>query len=107
MRIHESCLLEEALSMELMCSTAHIRWGDSYLLNLLAEAGPEKDWLVSMPHGHIIRLKARRFPVLELKKRGFSRAIRLLAAIALGEGCRSLYICADGIVLDGLETFEW
>lgn len=107
MRKKMGCLPEYALSTELMCSTAHIRQGDSYLLNLLEEATPEKDWLLPMPHGHIIRLKARRFPVLELKKRGFSRALRLLASVALREGCRSLYICADGVVLEGLETFEW
>ncbi|MFK3662775.1 DUF5983 family protein [Scandinavium sp. NPDC088450] len=100
-------LPEWALFTELECSTAHIRRGDSYMLDLLAEAEPEKDWLCSLPEGHLIRLSARRFPVLELKRRGFSRELRWLAFVACREGCRSLYIGADGFILEGFDTFDW
>uniref|UniRef100_UPI0035A5CC4A DUF5983 family protein n=1 Tax=Serratia marcescens TaxID=615 RepID=UPI0035A5CC4A len=58
--------------------------------------------------GYLIYLDAWQYPVLQLKKRGLSKACRrLLVALIRRYTIRVIHLDACGEVLPGFATFDW
>ncbi|HIH4877907.1 TPA: DUF5983 family protein [Citrobacter braakii] len=95
----------------LCCSTAHITCEDNTLLDqvtLQHHDGGDNDWILYTRYGYLLRLNARLYPVLELKRMGFSKDCRRLVTTLIRRyGIDILHLDAAGDLLPGFETFDW
>lgn len=60
----------------IQCSTAHITSEDNAILDeatLQRHDGGNGDWILYTGYGYLLRLSARLYPVLELKRMGLSK----------------------------------
>lgn len=95
----------------IQCSTAHISETDNNLLFALShqhEDFGDSEWISYTGSGYLIYLDAWQYPVLQLKKRGLSKACRrLLVALIRRYTIRVIHLDACGEVLPGFATFDW
>lgn len=95
----------------IQCSTAHLTRQDSTLLDqasLRQHDGGNSDWILYTGYGYLLRLNARVYPVLELKRLGLSRACRrLVTTLIKRHGIALLHLEAAGDLLPDVETFGW
>ncbi len=95
----------------IQCSTAHISEADNNLLFALShqhEDFGDSEWISYTGSGYLIYLDAWQYPVLQLKKRGLSKACRrLLVALIRRYTIRVIHLDACGEVLPGFATFDW
>ncbi len=95
----------------IQCSTAHITAEDNNLLFALShqhEDFGDSEWISYTGSGYLIYLDAWQYPVLQLKKRGLSKACRrLLVALIRRYTIRVIHLDACGEVLPGFATFDW
>lgn len=95
----------------IQCSTAHISEAVNNLLFALShqhEDFGDSEWISYTGSGYLIYLDAWQYPVLQLKKRGLSKACRrLLVALIRRYTIRVIHLDACGVVLPGFATFDW
>ncbi|EOU9592138.1 DUF5983 family protein [Klebsiella aerogenes] len=95
----------------IQCSTAHITREDNDLLFQLShQRQPYEDaeWICYTGSGYLIHLDAWAFPVLQLKRRGLSKAgRRLIVTLMRRYNLSIIHLYAFGEVLPGFETFDW
>lgn len=95
----------------IQCSTAHITEADNTLLFNLSHQNEDfgdSEWISYTGSGYLLRLDAWQYPVLQLKKRGLSKACRrLLVALIRRYTIRVIHLDACGEVLPGFATFDW
>lgn len=95
----------------IQCSTAHITEADNTLLFNLSHQNEDfgdSVWISYTGSGYLLRLDAWQYPVLQLKKRGLSKACRrLLLALIRRYTIRVIHLDACGEVLPGFATFDW
>jgi len=95
----------------LCCSTAHITRRDNIILgqaSLQRHEDCHNAWIHDTHYGYLLRLNARRYPVLELKRMGLSAACRRLVATLIQHYDISiLHLDAGGDLLPGFTTFDW
>lgn len=95
----------------LCCSTAHITCEDNAILAqafLQCHKDSHNAWIHDTGYGYLLRLNARRYPVLELKRMGLSTACRrLVASLMRRYPVDILHLDAAGDLLPGVETFDW
>ncbi|ENU2133751.1 DUF5983 family protein [Salmonella enterica] len=93
------------------CSTAHITGEDNAILDqasLQQHDGGDSDWILYTGYGFLLRLNARRYPVLALKRMGMSKACRLLVVTLIRRyAIGILHLDAFGELLPGFEIFDW
>lgn len=95
----------------IQCSTAHITREDNTILDQASlqhhDAG-NSDWILYTGYGWLLRLNARLYPVLELKRMGLSRACRRLVVTLMRRySVGIVHLDACGEVLPGFTTFDW
>ncbi|CAH5166082.1 TPA: hypothetical protein MYU80_001259 [Klebsiella pneumoniae] len=89
------------------CSIAHITSDDNACLGLIQGSGHD-DWIHDTGYGYLLRLNARSFPVLQLKRLGLSKACRrLVTRLMLSHHIDILHLDTDGDLLPHFETFDW
>lgn len=95
----------------IQCSTAHITEADNTLLfTLLHQHGDHGDseWISYTGSGFLIYLDAWQYPVLQLKKRGLSKACRrLIVTLIRRYAIRIIHLDALDELLAGFSTFDW
>ncbi|MIE72113.1 hypothetical protein EL06_22535 [Salmonella enterica subsp. diarizonae] len=95
----------------IQCSTAHITGEDNAILDLASlqqHDGGNSDWVLYTGYGFLLRLNARRYPALELKRVGMSKACRRLVVTLIRRYSISiLHLDASGELLPGFEVFNW
>ncbi len=95
----------------IQCSTAHITEADNTLLFTLShqhEDFGDSEWILYTGTGYLLRLDAWQYPVLQLKKRGLSKACRhLVVALMRRYSVSIVHLNACGEVLPGFATFDW
>ena len=95
----------------IQCSTAHITEADNSLLYTLShqhEDHGDSEWISYTGSGYLIYLDAWQYPVLQLKKRGLSKACRqLIVTLIRRYTIRIIHLDALGELLPGFETFDW
>ncbi|MFZ5001141.1 DUF5983 family protein [Enterobacter asburiae] len=95
----------------IQCSTAHITSEDNAILDLAAlqrHDGGNGDWILYTGYGYLLRLSARLYPVLELKRMGLSKDCRRLVTTLIRRyGIDILHLDAAGDLLPGFATFGW
>lgn len=95
----------------IQCSTAHITCEDNAILDhvtLQRHDGGNSDWILYTGYGYLLRLNARLYPVLELKRMGLSKDCRMLVATLIRRyGIDMLHLDAAGDLLPGFSTFNW
>lgn len=95
----------------IQCSTAHITGEDNVILDqasLQQHDGGDSDWILYTGYGFLLRLNARRYPVLELKRMGLSKACRRLVVTLMQRyDIAILHLDASGDILPGFDTFDW
>lgn len=95
----------------IQCSTAHITEADNSLLYTLShqhEDHGDSEWINYTGSGYLIYLDAWQYPVLQLKKRGLSKACRQLVVTLIRRyTIRIIHLDALGELLPGFETFDW
>ncbi|HHG8951978.1 TPA: DUF5983 family protein [Citrobacter freundii] len=95
----------------IQCSTAHITREDNTILDQVSlqhHDGSHSDWILYTGYGWLLRLNARLYPVLELKRMGLSKACRRLVVTLMRRYSASLiHLDASGEVLTGFSTFDW
>ena len=95
----------------IQCSTAHITETDNTLLYKLShqhEDFGESEWISYTGSGYLIYLDAWQYPVLQLKKRGLSKACRrLIVTLVRRYAIRIIHLDALGELLPGFSTFDW
>ncbi|WP_034461537.1 DUF5983 family protein [Buttiauxella noackiae] len=95
----------------IQCSTAHITREDNDLLHRLSRQQQDFDdseWIGYTGSGYLIRPDAWTFPVLQLKRRGLSKACRRLIVTLMRRYPLSvIHLDAFGEVLPGFDTFDW
>lgn len=95
----------------IQCNTAHITSEDSELLYRLSqqrEAHEDTEWICYTGSGYLIRLDAWAFPVLQLKRRGLSKAgRRLIVTLIRRYPLSIIHLDAFGELLPGFEIFDW
>lgn len=95
----------------IQCSTAHITREDSNLLHRLSRQHQDFDdseWIGYTGSGYLIRLDAWSFPILQLKRRGLSKACRRLVVTLMRRYSVSvIHLDAFGELLPGFATFDW
>lgn len=93
------------------CSTAHITGEDNAILDqtsLQQHDGGDSDWILYTGYGFLLRLNARRYPVLALKRMGMSKACRRLVVTLIRRyAIGILHLDAFGELLPGFEIFDW
>ncbi|HDR2588673.1 DUF5983 family protein [Enterobacter ludwigii] len=93
------------------CSTAHITREDNDLLHQLSRQVldfDDSEWVGYTGSGYLIRLDAWAFPILQLKRRGLSKAGRRLIVILMRRyHLGIIHLDAFGELLPGFETFDW
>lgn len=109
--IVEDSLPANARYNGIQCSTAHITCEDNDLLYRLSqqrEAHEDAEWICYTGSGYLIRLDAWAFPVLQLKRRGLSKAGRWLIVTLMHRYPLSIiHLDAFGELLPGYEIFDW
>lgn len=110
-RVVEGTLPPAARFKGIQCSTAHITEADNSLLYALShqhEDHGDSEWICYTGSGYLIYLDARQYPVLQLKKRGLSKACRrLVVTLMCRYHIRIIHLDALGELLSGFSTFEW
>ncbi|ENU2131590.1 DUF5983 family protein [Salmonella enterica] len=95
----------------IQCSTAHITCEDNAILDhatLQRHDDGNSDWIVYTGYGYLLRLHARRHPVLELRRMGLSKGCRRLVTTLIRRyGSDILHLDAAGDLLPGFATFDW
>lgn len=95
----------------IQCSTTHITREDNTILDhvsLQHHDGGNSDWILYTGYGWLLRLNARLYPVLELKRMGLSRACRRLVVTLMRRySVGIVHLDACGEVLPGFTTFDW
>ena len=95
----------------IQCSTAHITHQDNDILDLATlqyHDGGDSDWILYTGYGFLLRLNARLYPVLELKRMGLSKACRrLIATLIYRYHTDILHLDAAGDRLPGFDVFDW
>lgn len=95
----------------IQCSTAHISEADNSLLYTLShqhEDHGDSEWISYTGSGYLIYLDAWQYPVLQLKKRGLSKACRrLIVTLMRRYSVGIIHLDACGEVLPGFATFDW
>ncbi|MFK3914807.1 DUF5983 family protein [Enterobacter cancerogenus] len=95
----------------IQCSTAHITCEDNAILDLATlqrHDGGNSDWILYTGYGYLLRLSARLYPVLELKRMGLSKDCRRLVTTLIRRyGIDILHLDAAGDLLPGFATFDW
>ncbi|HBQ5643556.1 TPA: hypothetical protein L7572_003660 [Klebsiella variicola] len=95
----------------IQCSTAHITEDDNTLLFTLShqhEDHGDSEWISYTGSGYLIYLDAWQYPVLQLKKRGLSKACRrLIVTLIRLHAIRIIHLDALGELLPGFATFDW
>ncbi|MDK1711660.1 DUF5983 family protein [Serratia marcescens] len=95
----------------IQCSTAHITEADNTLLFNLSHQNEDfgdSEWISYTGSGYLLRLDAWQYPVLQLKKRGLSKACRRLLVVLIRRyTIRVIHLDACGEVLPGFATFDW
>lgn len=93
------------------CSTAHITSEDNDLLHQLSRQVldfDDSEWVGYTGSGYLIRLDAWAFPILQLKRRGLSKAgRRLIVTLMYRYQLGIIHLDAFGELLPGFETFDW
>jgi len=93
----------------IQCSTAHITSEDNTALDQMSlqyHDGSNSDWILYTGYGWLLRLNARLYPVLELKRMGLSRACRRLVVTLMRRySVGIVHFDASGEVLPGFSTF--
>ncbi|EAO8345736.1 TPA: hypothetical protein R4B84_003382 [Salmonella enterica subsp. enterica serovar Stanley] len=93
------------------CSTAHITEVDNNLLFTLShhyEDHGDSEWIMYTGSGYLLRLDAWSFPVLQLKRRGLSKACRrLILTLMRRYGVSVVHLDASAELLPGFNTFDW
>ncbi|MFZ4217473.1 DUF5983 family protein [Enterobacter ludwigii] len=93
------------------CSTAHITREDNDLLHQLSRQVldfDDSEWVGYTGSGYLIRLDAWTFPILQLKRRGLSKAgRRLIVTLMYRYQLGIIHLDAFGELLPGFETFDW
>lgn len=93
------------------CSTAHVTEADNSLLYALShqhEDHGDSEWICYTGSGYLIHLDAWQFPVLQLKKRGLSKACRrLVVTLMCRYHIRIIHLDALGEQLSGFSIFKW
>lgn len=95
----------------IQCSTAHITCEDNAILDqvtLQRHDGSNSNWILYTGYGYLLRLNARLYPVLELKRMGLSKNCRRLVTTLIQRyGIDILHLDAAGDLLPGFATFDW
>lgn len=95
----------------IQCSTAHITPGDNIILDQLSlqhHDGSHSDWILYTGYGYLLRLNARLYPVLELKRTGLSKACRRLVVTLMRRySADIIHFDAAGELLPGFVAFDW
>lgn len=95
----------------ILCSTAHIPPGDNTILDQLSlqhHDGDNSDWILYTGYGYMLRLNARLYPVMELKRMGLSKACRRLVVTLMRRySADIIHFDASGEVLPGFAVFDW
>ena len=95
----------------IQCSIAHITEDDNALLFTLShqhEDHGDSEWISYTGSGYLIYLDAWQYPVLQLKKRGLSKACRrLIVTLIRLHVIRIIHLDALGELLPGFATFDW
>ncbi|HEM6742977.1 TPA: hypothetical protein U2I27_003247 [Citrobacter farmeri] len=95
----------------IQCSNAHITREDNNLLHWLSRQQQDFDdseWVGYTGSGYLIRLDAWAFPILQLKRRGLSKAgRRLIVTLMRRYQLGIIHLDAFGELLPGFETFDW
>ncbi len=107
----EDPLLPVARLNGTQCSTAHITKADNTLLFDLShqhEDFGESEWIMYTGSGYLLRLNARSYPVLQLKRLGLSKSCRrLVVALIHRYSAGIIHLDAGGKLLPGFEIFDW
>ncbi|MGQ3660636.1 DUF5983 family protein [Citrobacter braakii] len=94
----------------IQCSTAHITCEDNAILDqatLQRHDGGNSDWILYTGYGYLLRLNARLYPVLELKRMGLSKGCRRLVTTLIRRyGIDMLHLDAAGDLLPDFSTFD-
>jgi hypothetical protein len=89
------------------CSIVHITPEDNACLGLIQGSGHD-DWIHDTGYGYLLRLNARSFPVLQLKRLGLSKSChRLATRLMQSHHIDILHLDTDGDLLPYFETFDW
>lgn len=95
----------------IQCSTAHITEDDNILLFTLShqhEDHGDSEWISYTGSGYLMYLDAWQYPVLQLKKRGLSKAFRrLIMTLIRLHAIRIIHLDALDELLPGFATFDW
>ncbi|ENX4473470.1 DUF5983 family protein [Enterobacter roggenkampii] len=109
--IVEDSLPHAARLNGIQCSTAHITREDNIILDqtsLQHHDGCNSDWVLYTGYGYLLRLNARLYPALELKRMGLSKACRRLVVTLMHRySADIIHFDASGEVLPGFATFDW
>lgn len=93
------------------CSTAHITREDNDLLHQLSRQVldfDDSEWVGYTGSGYLIRLDVWAFPILQLKRRGLSKAgRRLIVTLMRRYQLGIIHLDAFGELLPGFEIFDW
>lgn len=110
-RVVEDPLPPVARLNGIQCSTAHITRQDNDILDLATlqdHDGGGGDWILYTGYGFLLRLNARRYSVLALKRMGLSKACRrLIVTLIRRYHTDILHLDASGERLPGFEVFDW
>ncbi|MDH1757433.1 hypothetical protein FDX06_14265 [Citrobacter sp. wls618] len=108
--IQENSLPPDTTLHSICCSTAHITRQDNAILDrvtLQRHDGGNSDWILYTGYGYLLRLNARIYPVLALKRLGLSKACRrLVTTLIKSHGVSLLHVDASGALLPGFDTFD-
>lgn len=110
-RVAEDSLPPVACLNGIRCSTAHITRQDNDILDQISlqhHDGSVSDWILYTGYGFLLRLDARLYPVLELKRTGLSKACRrLIITLMHRYHTDILHLDAAGERLPGFDVFDW
>ena len=95
----------------IQCSTVHITAEDNALLFTLShqyEDFGDPEWIHYTGSGYLLYLDAWAFPILQLKRRGLSKAgRRLIVTLMHRYHLGIIHLDAFGELLPGFATFDW
>ncbi|WP_416186449.1 DUF5983 family protein [Enterobacter wuhouensis] len=92
----------------LECSLSHITREDSELLSELCRTEYESEWIHESDLGYIIRVDAVSYPLLALKRRGISKAARMLIyTFMIKADISMVHFTSWGETLADVPMFDW
>ncbi len=101
----------EELYRYVVCSTAHLTEQDAELCHRLGHQWCEwgdSEWIHLTGTGYLVRLSAFSFPLLVLKRRGFSKnARRLIYVLMRRLNISLIHFDCCGEVLSGFAVHDW